>query len=182
MLDPTPAELDRLRGPGNRPYYILDIYLDEQMHVATGGDAMWGDIEYTKGHVKDLRVSPLVASFSVDNSGSQHTAPALMGLYHRKPIKVWSAPQNKIKVPMLIDPGYVEDGYFEEPIPITPMLIFSGHITEISSVNELLKVVATRSGGKGVSSRIVPPLANWTAPRDKVINFNGAIVRLISRL
>lgn len=183
MQELTPIDKERLQGPVNKSYFILDIHLDELIHVATGQDGQWGEIEYTKGFVRDLRVGQQAASMALFNVGNRYTTPALLGQYHRKPIKVWSAPANRVDVPLLLDYGYVEDGYFEEPEAITPLLVFSGHITEIRAADDYLHIVATRSASQSFPRiRIVPPLANWTAPRDTVINFNGTVIRLTPRL
>lgn len=183
MRDFSTDELERISGPVTRSWFIVDITLDAEMHLATGGEAFWGETEYIKGHAKNLREGQNSISLSVLNEGGRFTMPSILGSYQRKPVKVWSVPAGKGNTSPLLEEGYVEDGYYEEPDFIVPLLVFSGHISEVRANDGYLDIVATRSAARRTPRlRVVPPFANWVAAPESVINFNGRVIRIRSRL
>lgn len=182
MKDLTPEELEFLdNDAGIRPGYLIEIELDEKMYLSTGVEYEYDGQTYISGHVQGLRVTPDSVTFGLVNEDYRYTTPALLGDYQRAPVRVyWSSGYPKPR--LLIEEGYVEDGYYDTDNRPEPFLLFDGNISRFTQITTVLGVEATRSAARRYPSiRVLPPIANYVKPEGTVIKFGDNIIKLEPR-
>lgn len=178
----SPEVLSLLQRHAQNPCYLIEIELDEVLHLTTrDGGYEYDSITYVGGKVQGLQVSQERASFGLINEDYKYTTPALLGAYQRAPVKIWWT-DGRNQLQPLIEPGYVDDDYYIIPDQIDPILIFDGHVTQFSQITSVLGVVATRSAARRYPTlRVLPPIANFVKPEGSIIQFGNTIFRLEPR-
>src|SRR5690349_14466510 len=110
--------------PNIAPCFLIDITLDEPLHLSTRQEVAYGGVTYTSGRiVGELQISQDEASFGVINEGYKYTTPALTGVYQRTPVKIW---------------------WYES----APILLFEGNVSHFDQITSVLGVVASRSAAR----------------------------------
>lgn len=180
MKELSPEALDWLNSSPIEPCFLIELELDEVLHISTRQRYEHDGMVFEPGHVQGLRVTQSEVSFGLINEGHRYTTPALMGAYQRAPVKVWWT--EGYYWPLLIEAGYVEDGYYHDSGPPVPTLIFQGNLSHFSQITSVLGVVATRSAARRYPTlRVLPPLANYVLPEGSIISLGGTTYRLEPR-
>lgn len=164
-----------------RPGYLIEIDLDERRYLSTGVEYKLGETTYESGHVQNLRVAQDTVTFGIVNQDYRYTTPALMGVYQRAPVKVyWSS---GFPLPhLLVEEGYVEEGYYDIDNRPDPILIFEGNISRFTQITSILGVEATRQADRMYPTlRVLPPLANYVRTEGTVFRFGENTMRIEPR-
>lgn len=168
-------------GPITRPWYVVEMQLgQETVRFSTGDAADWDEAEFPSGLTakeNGFEVDDDSLRIQLINTDFKYSAAALRGDFHGGEISAWYAPRDaRFMRTVLASPGYVEPGYEEAPEDITPTLVFSGKISEITQIGKTIGISALRRKLGGFPSvRIVPPFANHTAAPGTKITFNNTI-------
>lgn len=172
---------DLYKNTNIRPCYLIEIELEEEMHLSTGVEYTLDDKTYITGRVQGLRMTSEQVTFGIVNEEYQYTTPALLGSYQRAPVKVYwfnGMPQPHL----LIDEGYVEEGYYDTDNRPEPILLFDGNVSRFTQITTILGVEATRSAARRYPSlRVLPPIADFVAPEGTQIRLGNNIFRLEPR-
>lgn len=172
---------EALAGPVIEPCFLIEIALDETRYLSTRQRYEFAGIVYEPGHVQGLRIAQDQLTFGLVNEGHRYTTAALMGTYHRAPVRVWLADGIQSGWP-LIEPGYVEEGYYNPEARTPPILLFSGNLVQFSQITTVLGVVATRSAARRYPAlRVLPPVANFVRPEGTQLVVGGTLFRIEAR-
>lgn len=168
--------------PGISPCFLIDIELDETLHLSTRQEFTFGGITYESGKIAgDVQISQDDASFGIINESYKYTTPALTGVYQRAPVKIWWSEGAPVQIP-IVDFGYFEEFYYTVDDRRSPILLFEGNISQFDQITSVLGVVASRSAARRYPTlRVLPPVANYVAPEGAVFTLNGNTYRLESR-
>lgn len=178
MKELSPGALDWLNSSPIEPCFLIEIELDEVMRLSTRQRYEVDGLVFEPGRVQGLRVAQSEVSFGLINEDYRYTAGALQGVYHRRSVRVWWV--EGFELQQLIDPGYVEEGYYTERS--APTLIFQGEISRFSQITSVLGVVATRMAARRFPAlQVYPPIANWVAPSGTTLSVGGNILTVRSR-
>lgn len=170
-----------LSGPVIEPCFLIEITLDETLHLSTRQRYEYQGITYEPGLVLGLSLDIDRVAFEIINQDYQHTNSVLLGHYQRAPVRVWWVEGLEPRRP-LIQPGYVAPGYYDEDYRYAPTLIFRGNVSEFNPVDKTLGITATRSASRRYpTKRVLPPIANFTRPEGTVLVLGGSTYRLESR-
>lgn len=170
-----------LAGPVVEPCFLIELEMDELLFLSTRQRYEFGGKVYEPGHVQGLRIAQDQLTFGLINEEHRYTTSALMGVYHRAPVRVWLTDGIATSYP-LIEPGYVEDGYYIEEPRTPPILLFSGNVVQFSQITTVLGVVATRSAARSYPAlRVLPPIANHVRPEGTQLSVSGNLFRLEAR-
>lgn len=144
--------------PNIAPCFLIDITLDEPLHLSTRQEVTYGGVRYSAGRTAgELQISQDEASFGVINDLYKYTTPALTGVYQRAPVKIW---------------------WFES----SPILLFEGNISHFNQITSVLGVVASRSAARRYPTlRVLPPVANYVAAEGSVFTIGSNTYRLEAR-
>lgn len=139
--------------------FLIDITLDEPLHLSTRQEVVFGGVTYSKGRIAgEVQISQDEASFGIINDSYKYTTPSITGVYQRAPVKIW--------------------WWYEG----SPMLIFEGNISHFDQITSVLGVVASRSAARRYPTlRVLPPVANYVAAEGSVFTIGGNTYRLESR-
>lgn len=156
LLPDTQAWLEN--QPNIAPCFLIDITLDEPLHLSTRQEVTYSGVTYAAGRTAgDVQISQDEASFGVINELYKYTTPALTGVYQRTPVKIW---------------------WYES----APILLFEGNVSHFDQITSVLGVVASRSAARRYPSlRVLPPVANYVAAEGSVFTIGGNTYRLESR-
>lgn len=153
---------EALAGPVIEPCFLIEITLDETRYLSTRQRYEFGGTVYEPGHVQGLRIAQDQLTFGLINEDHRYTTAALMGTYHRAPVRVWLA-----------------DG---SPIGGPPILLFSGNLVQFSQITTVLGVVATRSAARRYPAlRVLPPVANFVRPEGTQLVVGSTLFRIEAR-
>lgn len=181
MKELTPEVIEALAGPVVEPCFLIEIELDDVMHLSTRQRFEYGGITYEPGLVQGLQISQSEASFGLVNKNFQHTTPALMGSYQRAPVKIWWTEGHEMSH-LLVEEGYFDEGYYDPDNRASPTLLFQGNVTQFTQITSILGVVATRSAARHFpTKRVLPPIANFVRPEGTVIQFGNYTFRIDPR-
>lgn len=181
MKELTPEVIETLAGPVVEPCFLIEIELDDVMHLSTRQRFEYGGITYEPGLVQGLHISQSEASFGLVNEGYKHTTPALTGAYQRAPVRVWWT-DGAEPTPLLVDDGYFSEDYYDADGRQAPTLVFRGNVMQFSQITSVLGVVATRSAARRYpTQRVLPPIANFVRPEGAVLQFGTTTFRLEPR-
>lgn len=177
-----PADVTQwLNTPPIEPLFLIEIELGETLTLSTRQQYEYGGVVYESGKVQGLTIDQEDVSFGLINTDYQYTTPALRGEYHRELVRVWWA-EGYPQRPLLIQEGYVADGYYVTEPRSGPVLIFEGNISAFDQIDEVLGVIATRSAARHYPAmRVLPPIANFVAPSRTVIAWGDYTIRLDPR-
>lgn len=144
--------------PNIAPCFLIEITLDETLHLSTRQEVTYGGVTYAAGRTAgEVQISQDEASFGVINDSYKYTTPALTGVYQRTPVKIW---------------------WFES----SPILLFEGNVSHFDQITSVLGVVASRSAARRYPTlRVLPPVANYVAAEGSVFTIGGNTYRLESR-
>lgn len=177
MRELTPSQERAVTGPVTKTWHYLSVELDQVMGYTNGKERVIEGIEYKKGHIGSLSYSAESASISIWNPDGIYTMDALMGKFYRNPVVIMTAngDNSGTDIKQLLEPDYVEPDYYETPlIGLEPIIVFSGHISDIERVDDYLHLVASRSlARKFPRGRIISPFANHT-PRAGTVFYIGS--------
>lgn len=180
MKELSPEALEWLNSSPIEPCFLIEIELDEVMRLSTRQRYEMDGVVFEPGHVQGLRVTQSEVSFGLVNEDHRYTTPALMGSYQRAPVKVWWTEGFDLR--LLIERGYVAEGYYTEDGRPAPTLIFQGNLSHFSQITSVLGVVATRSAARRYPTlRVLPPIANYVLPEGSIISLGGTTYRLEPR-
>lgn len=184
MMTLPPDTLALLNRRVQTPTYLIEIELGALYLLSTRGDYAdeEGDPKWEGGKVVgELQIDQDSAAFGIVNEDYRFTTPALSGTYHRAPVRIWWADGAEY-LPLLIDTGYVADGYYDEGHRLDPILVFDGHVSEFDQISTVLGVVAQRSAARRYpSTRALPPIVNYARPEGSVVVLGGTPFRLEPR-
>lgn len=183
MKDLPVSVMDWLNNrPGINPCFLIEIALDETLYLSTRQEFTFGGVTYTPGRiVGQIQISQDQAAFGVVNEDYKHTTPALTGQYQRSPVKIWWTEGFDVPA-LLIEHGYVEDGYYDTESRTAPTLLFDGHLSHFEQITSVLGVVASRSAARRYPTlRVLPPIANFVRPSGTIIRLGSNTYRLESR-
>lgn len=181
MKSLSPETIAALAHAVQEPCFLIEIELDEVMHLSTHGRYEVGGTVYEPGKVQGLQVTVDQASFGLVNEDFRHTMPALTGAYQRAPVKIWWT-QGLEQAHLIVDSGYFAEGYYNPDDREAPMLVFQGNVSQFDQITSVLGVVATRSAARHYPSlRVLPPIANFVRPEGTVIQFGNFTFRLDPR-
>jgi len=177
----SPEAAGALAGPVIEPCFLIEIELDEVMHLSTRQRFEYGGVTYEPGKVQGLQVSQSEAQFGLINEQYQHTTPALTGAYQRAPVKVWWT-QGEEPAQLIVDDGYFAEGYYDSESREPPTLLFQGNLSHFTQITSILGVVASRSAARHYpAKRVLPPIANYVRPEGTVFQFGSFTFRLEPR-
>jgi hypothetical protein len=179
----TPNQMTVLAARVQQPRYLIEIELDQQYYLAVGETAEIGGNTYESGRVSGLNFNERSWTFDFFNENFEHTMPSLLGYYLRKPARLFLRTRDEAIYVDENGEAYAdEDGVVYGTPESPPMVIFSGNISTVESIDDWLRIVVERNVGRRYpSQRIGPPLANYTRPAGSVISFNNTIYRIIRR-
>lgn len=184
MRQLTPAQERVLSGPGSRSWVYIDVLLDEHLYMTNGLEREINGSIYLKGILGGFDERQDQITFSIFNVDGRYTMPAINGDFYRNPVKIMVAPGDNTNFPQLLEPGFVELDYYEQPLAnIEPILSFSGHISSVDEISDYITFTASRVVARRFPrGRIVAPFANYVAQEGAVINFGSRVIRVESRL
>lgn len=176
MVDFTDS---KIAGEVTRPWYVVDVQLGQRMHhFCTGGPATWKGKNYEADRIVEngVLVDDMTLRLRLNNEGYGLTGAALRGEFHGGQVSVWGAPRAADALKRFYPVGYVKSGYEKGNIAEEPFLLFKGKITEVPEIGLAIGLVATRKHIGGFPSiRIMPPLANHTAPAGTKITYHNRV-------
>lgn len=184
MRDLTLDQRQALSGPGTYSWVYVSLELDEKLYMTNGKEREIDGNEYKKGLMGSVEHSHEQAVITIANPDGKYTMGAINGDFYRKEVVISVAPGDNTGFKQLLEPGYVEFDYYEQPSGnVLPIIDFSGHIAYIEDVSDYITVVAERSVARRFPrGRIVAPFANYVAQEGAVINFGSKVIRIESRL
>lgn len=175
----------KIAGVVTRPWYVIDVQLGQRMyHLSTGGAANWYDKEYQAGRIaeKGFTADDTELSLRLINENYQFSAAALRGDFHGGLVQAWYAPRAADALKRFYPEGYVEKGYEKGDMAEEPSLVFSGRISEITEIGTSIGIRAmSKKIGGFPSVRIMPPIANFTAPAGTKITYRNRIYLIEKR-
>jgi len=163
------------------PCFLIEITLDQVYRLSTRQSYEYAGLTFEPGKVLSLTIDLDRVTFAIVNEGHEHTTPALMGQYQRAPVRVWWVEGREPRMPP-IEPGYVEEGYYEVEDRNAPVLVFRGNVTDFNPIDLTLSITATRSAARRYpTKRVLPPVANFTRPEGTILVIGGSTYRLEAR-
>jgi len=158
-----------------RPIYMVEIDIGGQEYLSTNGDVTVAGIDYTGADVGLRSIqnwsSAVVSLLPTPERVAQVVSQSWR--YGRCRISLLPATY----YPLLIQPGYVADGYFlQGAVYADPMLLVDGELTAASFSGDRVEfTVASRvSVGRWLpAARIAPPICNHLPKPGTVIVWEG---------
>lgn len=166
-------------GSITRPWYVIDVRLGQQMyHFSNANAADWDGREYLSGFITPdgVLVDEASARIRLSNDDYRWTAQGIRGELHGGELRVWYVPRAADTFRRFYPKGYVKEGYEQGDRTEEPRLAFAGKITEVPEIGTSIRLVSSRKNIGGFPSmKIMPPLANHTAPEGSKITYHNRI-------
>lgn len=164
------------------PRYLIEVTLTGPLRLSTREGVLVGSDYYAPGEIQEgsVQIENESASFRIRNPGYQYTQGALKGAFHRNVVKIYSA-YSIIdgSVPAYVEPGYWADDYLTGPIYASEILLFDGHISQVSDIDEWITINCRGTLPKTYPlGKIRPPVFNHLPAPGMVILWKGESYRI----
>lgn len=131
MRSLTTFQQAAIDADGTRPIYLIDLTMGSVERLSTGGDVTVGGISYTGADVNISSARDWMAAKIQLIKTATRAGQIYDGSWERAPCKI--SMLFATYLPMLIDPSYVNDDYFEQGSETgEPLLLLDGAVTNVS--------------------------------------------------